>query len=75
MGKDNWLVKVYGIPLVILGAVFLFTDVIMMSLGSEVLALSINPLKMLVDFLNGMIILSTVFSPVIASEYPYEIRG
>lgn len=68
MFTDRRLIKVYGLLLAKIGALLLFIDIIIMTAKAEAVSFSINPFRMLIEFLNVMIYCGTGFPLTIVSE-------
>ncbi|MGV8121559.1 MAG: S-layer homology domain-containing protein [Candidatus Xenobiia bacterium LiM19] len=66
---DTRIAKVYGIPLIAIGTLLLWIDVVIMSFGSEIIKVQINPVKMSVEYLDNLVALNTTIGSVITSHF------
>jgi len=66
---ETRIAKVYGITLIAVGTLLLCIDVVIMSFGSEIIKMQINPAKMIVNYLDNLVALSTTIGSVITSHF------
>gem|GEM_PF-2253116 len=66
---DTRMAKIYGIPLIAAGTLLMCIDVVIMSFGSEIIKAQINPVKMIVEYLDHLVALYTSIGSVLASHF------
>lgn len=66
---ETRIAKIYGIPLIAVGTLLLCIDVVIMSFGSEIIKMQINPAKMIVNYLDNLVALNTTIGSVITSHF------